>query len=81
MLTTLKQSKSIDRLLALKKMETDGTFDVLPKKEVSNWFLKRKSLKNLGGIVEMKAPAALFIVDPKKERTKYWKPGNWVFLL
>lgn len=72
MLTNFKTiRKSIDRLLALKKMETDGTFEVLPKKEVSKLVLEKEKLeKNLGGIVEMKKlPAALFIVDPKKERT------------
>jgi small subunit ribosomal protein S2 len=51
-------------------MEADGTFDVLPKKEV---IALRKELeklqKNLGGIKEMKRlPDAIFIVDPKKER-------------
>ena len=51
-------------------MEADGTFDVLPKKEVIEL---RKELvklqKNLGGIKEMKRiPDAIFIVDPKKER-------------
>lgn len=72
MLTNFKTiRKSIDRLLALKKMETDGTFEVLPKKEVSKLVLEMEKLeKNLGGIVEMrKLPVALFIVDPKKERT------------
>ena len=51
-------------------MEADGTFDVLPKKEVIE--LKKemaKLQKNLGGIKEMKKlPDAIFIVDPKKER-------------
>ena len=51
-------------------MEADGTFDVLPKKEVIK--LKKemaKLQKNLGGIKEMKKlPDAIFIVDPKKER-------------
>ena len=71
MLTNFKTiRKSIDRLLSLKKMESDGTFDVLPKKEVSKLNLEMEKLeKNLGGIVEMKKlPVALFIVDPKKER-------------
>jgi len=72
MLTNFKTiRKSIDRLLALKKMSEDGTFDVLPKKEVSKLVLEMEKLeKNLGGIVEMrKLPVALFVVDPKKERT------------
>ncbi|HHW22483.1 MAG TPA: 30S ribosomal protein S2 [Clostridiaceae bacterium] len=72
MLTNFKTiRKSIDRLQALKKMESDGTFEVLPKKEVSKLVLEMEKLeKNLGGIVGMKSlPVALFIVDPKKERT------------
>ncbi|HHY64601.1 MAG TPA: 30S ribosomal protein S2 [Clostridiaceae bacterium] len=72
MLTNFKTiRKSIDRLQTLKKMSEDGTFDVLPKKEVSKLVLEMEKLeKNLGGIVEMrKLPVALFVVDPKKERT------------
>ena len=62
--------KRIDRLNQLEKMEEDGTFDVLPKKEV---ILLKKEMekleKNLGGIKEMnEMPGVLFIVDPKKER-------------
>ena len=62
--------KRIDRLNQLETMQTDGTFDVLPKKEV---ILLKKEMekleKNLGGIKEMKEmPGVLFIVDPKKER-------------
>ena len=62
--------KRIQRLKDLEKMEEDGTFDVLPKKEV---ILLKKEMekleKNLGGIKEMKEmPGVLFIVDPKKER-------------
>ncbi|NLL68185.1 MAG: 30S ribosomal protein S2 [Clostridiaceae bacterium] len=71
MLTNFKTiRKSIDRLLELKKMESDGIFEVLPKKEVSRLNLEMEKLeKNLGGIVGMKKlPVALFIVDPKKER-------------
>ncbi len=61
--------KRIKRLLELEKMEEDGTFDVLPKKEV---ILLRKEAakleKNLGGIKTMKKlPAAVFVVDPKVE--------------
>ena len=51
-------------------METDGTFDLLPKKEVSKLQLEIEKLeKFLGGIKDMKKlPGALFIVDPRKER-------------
>ena len=60
----------IERLKKLETMEQDGTFDVLPKKEVSKLKNEMEKLeKNLGGIKEMKRlPGALFIVDPKKER-------------
>lgn len=71
MLTNFKTiRKSIDRLKRLYKMEADGVFEVLPKKEVSKLNLEMEKLeKNLGGIVEMKQlPVALFVVDPKKER-------------
>ena len=62
--------KRIDRLTQLETMQEDGTFDVLPKKEV---ILLKKEMekleKNLGGIKEMKElPGVMFIVDPKKER-------------
>ncbi len=62
--------RRIDRLAQLHKMEEDGTFDLLPKKEVVKLKLEITKLeKNLGGIKEMKKlPAALFIVDPRKER-------------
>ncbi len=71
MLTNFKTIQSrIARLKEIEAMEEDGTFDVLPKKEVIN--LKKeldKLQKNLGGIKEMKKiPDAIFIVDPKKER-------------
>ena len=61
--------KRIDRLTELETMEQDGTFDVLPKKEV---VLLRKEMeklnKNLGGIKEMtEIPDVIFLVDPKKE--------------
>ncbi|RDW17811.1 30S ribosomal protein S2 [Oceanobacillus chungangensis] len=62
--------KRINRLKDIERMEEDGTFDVLPKKEVVN-LLKEKDrlVKFLGGIKEMKKlPDALFIVDPRKER-------------
>ena len=62
--------KRIKRLEQLNAMETDGTFDLLPKKEVAKLKLEREKLeKFLGGITGMKRqPAAMFIVDPRKER-------------
>ena len=61
--------KRIQKLQSLYKMEEDGTFDALPKKEVIKLKALREKLeKNLGGIKEMKkVPEALFIVDPRKE--------------
>jgi small subunit ribosomal protein S2 len=70
MLTNFKTiRKRIERLKELEKMSTDGTFDALPKKEVSQLKKEMEILeRNLGGIKEMKKlPGALFIVDPKKE--------------
>ena len=72
MLTNFSTIKTrVQRLKDLETMEQDGTFDVLPKKEVT---LLRKEMdklqKNLGGIKEMnQIPGVLFVVDPKKERT------------
>ncbi len=62
--------KRIRRLAQLNAMEADGTFDLLPKKEVIKLNLEREKLeKFMGGITEMKKmPAAMFIVDPRKER-------------
>ena len=62
--------RRIDRLNQLKTMESDGTFDMLPKKEVVKLNLEIEKLeKFLGGIKEMKQlPGALFVVDPRKER-------------
>lgn len=71
MMTNFKTIRTrIDRLEQLHKMEEDGTFDLLPKKEVIKLNLEIEKLeKFLGGIKEMKSlPAALFIVDPRKER-------------
>jgi len=62
--------KSINRLKDIERMEEDGTFEVLPKKEVVD-LLKEKDrlVKFLGGIKDMKKlPDALFVVDPRKER-------------
>ncbi|MCR5301632.1 MAG: 30S ribosomal protein S2 [Lachnospiraceae bacterium] len=70
MLTNFKTIQSrIKRLKDIEKMSQDGTFDVLPKKEVigirKEW---EKLEKNLGGIKDMrKIPDAIFVVDPKKE--------------
>ena len=71
MLTNFKTIQSrINRLKEIEAMQEDGTFDVLPKKEVINLKKELEKLqKNLGGIKEMKRlPDAIFIVDPKKER-------------
>ena len=71
MLTNFKTIKQrIDRLEQLTRMEEDGTFDLLPKKEVLNLMHEREKLeKFLGGIKDMrKLPSALFIVDPRKEK-------------
>lgn len=62
--------KRITRLKNIERMEEDGTFEVLPKKEVVN-LLKEKDrlMKFLGGIKEMKKlPDAMFVIDPRKER-------------
>ena len=70
MLTNFKTIQSrIKRLKAIEKMSEDGTFDVLPKKEVANLQKEWDKLeKNIGGIKEMdRIPDAIFIVDPKKE--------------
>ena len=60
----------IDRLAQLKKMQEDGTCDMLPKKEVMKLLGEMEKLeKYLGGVKEMKKlPGALFIVDTRKER-------------
>ena len=70
MLTNFKTiKKSIARLEQLEKMKTDGTFDLLPKKEVAGLTKEMDNLeKNLGGIKTMEQlPSAIFIVDTKKE--------------
>ena len=71
MMTNFKTMRTrIDRLAQLRKMEEDGTFAMLPKKEVIKHQAEIEKLeKYLGGVKEMKKlPAALFIVDPRKER-------------
>jgi len=62
--------RRVQHLRELEKMEADGTFQVLPKKEVSQLLGKKQKLERfLGGIKDMdKLPGALFIVDPRKER-------------
>jgi len=62
--------KRIDKLRELEKMEEDGTFEVLPKKEVSQLRAQKEKLERfLGGIKDMKkTPGAIFVVDPRKER-------------
>ncbi|MCC8048098.1 MAG: 30S ribosomal protein S2 [Oscillospiraceae bacterium] len=70
MLTNFKTMRTrIDRLAQLKKMQEDGTFDMLPKKEVIKLLHEMEKLeKYLGGVKEMKKlPGALFVVDPRKE--------------
>ena len=71
MLTNFRTIQSrIERLKKIEEMSQDGTFDVLPKKEViqikKEW---EKLEKNLGGIKDMtRVPDAIFVVDPKKEK-------------
>ena len=71
MLTNFKtMRRRVDRLNQLKKMEEDGTFNLLPKKEVVKLKLEIEKLeKYLGGVKEMKKlPGALFVIDPRKEK-------------
>jgi len=71
MLTNFKTiQKRINRLYQLEKMESDGTFELLPKKEVLNLVAEKEKLeKYLGGIKEMKKlPGCMFVVDPRKEK-------------
>lgn len=71
MLTNFKTiKKRIERLKTLETMEKDGTFDVLPKKEVIKLKKEMEKLeKNLGGIKNMvNLPGAIFVVDPRKEK-------------
>jgi small subunit ribosomal protein S2 len=71
MLTNFKTMRTrIDRLQQLRKMQEDGTFDMLPKKEVIKLTGEIAKLeKYLGGVKEMRRlPSALFVIDPRKER-------------
>jgi len=70
MLTNYKTIRmSINRLASLEKMQEDGTFDMLPKKEVASLQKEMANLeRNLGGIKNIdRLPSAIFIVDPRKE--------------
>src|SRR5574344_1299784 len=70
MMTNFKTMRTrVDRLAQLKKMQEDGTFDMLPKKEVMKHLGEMEKLeKYLGGVQEMKKlPSAMFVVDPRKE--------------
>ena len=70
MLTNFKTMRGrVDRLNQLKKMQEDGTFDMLPKKEVMKHLGEMAKLeKYLGGVKDMKKlPGALFVIDPRKE--------------
>ena len=70
MLTNFKTIQSrINKLRKIEKMEADGDFDLLPKKEVIQLKAEQEKLeKNLGGIKEMKKlPSAMFVVDARKE--------------
>ena len=71
MLTNFKTMRGrVDRLNQLKRMQEDGTFDMLPKKEVAVLLHEKEKLdKNLGGIKEMtRIPDVMFVVDPRKEK-------------
>ncbi len=71
MLTNFKTMRTrIDRLQQLRKMQEDGTFDMLPKKEVIKLTGEIAKLeKYLGGVKEMRRlPSAMFVIDPRKER-------------
>ena len=70
LLTNFKTIQSrIAKLREIERMEEDGSFDLLPKKEVVKLnYIREKLEKNLGGIKEMKKlPSCMFVVDPRKE--------------
>ncbi|MCQ2443133.1 MAG: 30S ribosomal protein S2 [Oscillospiraceae bacterium] len=70
MLTNFKTMRGrVERMNQLKKMQEDGTFDMLPKKEVIKLLHEQEKLeKYLGGVKDMKTlPGAIFVVDPRKE--------------
>ncbi|MFV0504190.1 MAG: 30S ribosomal protein S2 [Lachnospirales bacterium] len=79
MLTNYKTiSTRIERLKELEVMAEDGTFTVLPKKEVSKLLHEKEKLeKNIGGIKEMGGiPSVMFIVDPRKEKIAIQEARN-----
>ena len=79
MLTNFKTIQSrIQRLKDLERMEREGTFEILPKKEVAQLTHEMEKLqRNLGGIKEMKRiPSVMFIVDPRKERIAIQEARN-----
>ena len=85
MMTNFKTMRTrVDRLNQLKTMQADGTFDMLPKKEVIKHLGEIAKLeKYLGGVKEMKKlPGALFIVDTRKERNAIAEARTvWAFPL
>ena len=79
MLTNFKTIQTrIAKLNQINKMEADGDFDLLPKKEVIQLCaLREKLMKNLGGIKEMKKlPSCMFVVDPRKEHIAVMEARN-----
>ncbi len=79
MLTNFKTIQTrIKRLKDLERMEADGTFELLPKKEVAGLLNEKEKLeRNIGGIKEMKdIPDVIFIVDPRKERIAILEARN-----
>ena len=79
LLTNFKTIQTrIAKLNQINKMETDGDFDLLPKKEVIQLCaLREKLMKNLGGIKEMKKlPSCMFVVDPRKEHIAVMEARN-----
>ena len=79
LLTNFKTIQTrIAKLNQINKMEADGDFDLLPKKEVIQLCaLREKLMKNLGGIKEMeKLPSCMFVVDPRKEHIAVMEARN-----
>ena len=79
LLTNFKTIQTrIAKLNQINKMEADGDFDLLPKKEVIQFCaLREKLMKNLGGIKEMKKlPSCMFVVDPRKEHIAVMEARN-----
>ena len=79
LLTNVKTIQTrIAKLNQINKMEADGDFDLLPKKEVIQLCaLREKLMKNLGGIKEMKKlPSCMFVVDPRKEHIAVMEARN-----